>query len=75
MKNANILHLANLLTLSMNAVAGISLLLLEGYHDLLCGPCGLAGMAVLAVVDVLIGCVLKKKSISITQTTKKDKHE
>lgn len=60
---------------TMNAVAGISLLLLEGYHDLLCGPCGLAGMAVLAVADIFIGYILKNERISMIQKTKNGKHE
>lgn len=39
---------------TMNATAGISLILLTGGNDLLCGPCGLAGMIVLLVCDIII---------------------
>lgn len=41
---------------TMNAVAGLSLVLLTNYNDLLCGLCGVAGFAVLAVVDAVIAC-------------------
>lgn len=39
---------------SLNAVSGINLMYLSGYNDLLCGCCGLAGMVILLVVDVVI---------------------
>ena len=39
---------------SMNAYAGLSIALLSGYNDLLCGCCGVAGCAVLLLADVLL---------------------
>ena len=39
---------------SMNAIAGIAMLLLAGYNELLCGMTGLAGFVVMAATDLLI---------------------
>lgn len=39
---------------TLNAIAGISLILLAGGNDLLSGPCGLAGMLVLIVLDLAV---------------------
>lgn len=39
---------------SLNATAGLSLVLVVGYNDLLCGPQGLAGMAALLLADGVI---------------------
>ena len=39
---------------TMNATAGLSLMLLSGYDDLLCGPTGLAGLSVLLLLDVAL---------------------
>lgn len=48
---------------TMNAIAGIALIVLTGYNDLLCGVCGLAGMLVLIVVDILIFMTHRRSSI------------
>ena len=55
---------------TMNALAGLSLMLLSGYNDLLCGPCGLAGMAVLAVTDIFVWYAMKNGKNPLVQTTK-----
>lgn len=39
---------------TLNAIAGISIILLTGFNDLLCGPCGLAGMVVLLILDAAV---------------------
>jgi len=39
---------------TLNAVAGLSLIILVGYNDILCGITGLAGITVLGVVDLLL---------------------
>lgn len=45
---------------TMNAVAGLALMLLAGYNDLLCGMCGLAGFIVLMLVDMVIAFSMSK---------------
>lgn len=47
---------------TMNAIAGIALMLLTGYNEFLCGMTGLAGFIIMAVADILI-LVAGKKSI------------
>lgn len=49
---------------TVNALAGLSILYLSGYNDLLCGFPGLAGFIVLAVVDVLIFFFRKRSKIA-----------
>lgn len=44
---------------SLNAVAGLGILYLSGYNDLLCGCCGLAGMAILLVADIAVAICYK----------------
>lgn len=39
---------------TMNAEAGLSILCLAGYNELLCGPCGLAGFILLALMDLVV---------------------
>lgn len=39
---------------TMNAFAGLALILLTGYNDMLCGLCGAAGFVVLLIIDVVI---------------------
>lgn len=48
---------------TMNAIAGIALIVLTGYNDLLCGVCGLSGMLVLLVVDVVIFMTNKRSLV------------
>lgn len=45
---------------TMNAVAGIALMCLDGYDEMLCGACGLAGMLILAVTDLVIFLVFRE---------------
>lgn len=46
---------------TMNAVAGLAIILLVGYNDLLCGLTGVAGFIVLAVIDIVIAVSMSKK--------------
>lgn len=39
---------------SLNAIAGIALLLLIGYNEMLCGMTGVIGFAVMAIADIFI---------------------
>lgn len=53
---------------TMNALAGLALILLAGYNDLLCGLCGLAGFIVLAAVDMAIALSMSKQKKQFSQS-------
>lgn len=46
---------------SLNASAGLSIIYLSGYNDLLCGCSGAAGFAILLVADIIIAIYLRKR--------------
>ena len=46
---------------TINACAGVSLVYLAGYNDLLCGPAGLAGLVVLLLSDIIVFAMKKPK--------------
>lgn len=46
---------------SLNAVAGLAIIYLSGYNDLLCGCCGAAGFAIMLVADVLLAVFAKQE--------------
>lgn len=53
---------------TMNAVAGLAIILLSGYNDLLCGFCGVAGFIVLIVVDLIIALTYHPQSEQSAQS-------
>ena len=52
---------------SVNASAGLSILYLSGYNDLLCGCSGAAGFTILLLADIAIAIYLKNRKKAVVE--------